>query len=84
MRRRWTERLLPWVGAGLLGMGALQATLVALRSPAADLRVLGTGLLIAGGGFSLVARGTHGARRWAFWLGGLLLGAATAGLLARP
>jgi hypothetical protein len=82
MRRRWTDRLLPWVGTGLLTMGAFQATLVVLQGKATELRVLGTGLLIMGGGFGLIARGTHGARRWAFIVGGLGLGAALAGALS--
>jgi hypothetical protein len=83
MRRRWTDRLLPWVGAGLLALGAFQAALVALQARGAELRVVGTGLLIAGGGFGLVARGAHGARRWAFLLGGLLVGASLAAALSR-
>jgi len=77
MRRRWTDRLVPWVGATLLAMGTLQAALSALRG-GDDLRVLGTGLLISGGGFGLVARGTHGARRWVFLLGGAAAGFITA------
>jgi len=79
MPQAWARSWLPWIGFMLLTMGSLQASLAASRSDASDLRVLGTGLLIAGGGASLIARGTHGSRRLLIMAGAAALG-VTAGL----
>lgn len=79
MPRRWSDRWLPWVGALLMGMGSLQATLAASAADRPDLRAMGTGLLIAAGGIGLAARGSHGGRRWLIIVVSLACGA----LLAR-
>jgi len=86
MPRRWAERLLPWVGALLLAMGTLQATLWGARGSVngAELRLLGTGLLMGVGGLGLVARGRGGARRWLYVALGIGLGLFGYWALLRP
>ncbi len=78
------HRLVPWVGTVLMVMGVVQTALAASRLDEVEVRLLGTGLLIAGGGIGLVARTTHGARRWRFIGLGVLLGAMVAALIAGP
>lgn len=70
------QRLAPWVGAAVVAMGATQAGLVLTQAGPLDLRMLGTALLITGGGAGLIARRT-GARPALFaFLGGALAIAA--------
>ncbi len=55
-RPRFFGRLMPWIGSLIIIIGATQAGLTLSKSETVDMRTLGTGLLVCGGGLSLVAR----------------------------
>jgi hypothetical protein len=79
MSRRAILRLVPWFGATLVALGALQVALTVIRgSDGPGFRVLGTGLLVCGGGIGLIARAQHGSRRLAFIALGLGAGLGAA------
>ena len=69
-------RLAPWVGAIVVAMGASQAGLVLTKPGPLDVRMLGTALLITGGGVSLVARRTGARPAFFAFVGGALALAA--------
>ena len=78
------KRLAPWIGALVVFMGAMQSGLTLTKGGELDMRQLGTGLLILGGGFGLIARQTHGLKPLALFAGGALAAAATVVSLALP
>jgi len=66
---RSTRRLQPWIGIVLLALGGFIGLLALSRG---DLKAAAPAL-IGVGGASLIARATHGGRRWVFLLVGLAL-----------
>lgn len=79
---RLLARLAPWIGALIVLMGATQAGLTFTKGGELDMRMLGTGLLITGGGASLIAKKAKGLRL-ALFLFGALGAAAAVVMLAR-
>lgn len=73
--KRPLTRLAPWIGALIVAMGATQAGLSLVKDGDVDMRVLGTGLLITGGGAGLIARHAKGLRLLAFVGGAIGLAA---------
>lgn len=73
---RLIARLTPWVGALVVTMGVTQAGLTLAKGGELNLRMLGTGLLIAGGGAGLVAKRARGLGLLGFLGGALAISAA--------
>lgn len=70
------QKLVPWVGAAVVAMGASQAGLVLTKAGPLNMQMLGTALLITGGGMSLVAKRTGARPAFFLFVGGALALAA--------
>ncbi|MEM7678784.1 MAG: hypothetical protein AAF449_22610 [Myxococcota bacterium] len=66
---RTTRWLQPWIGVILLGLGGFIGLLALSRG---DLKAAAPAL-VGVGGASLIARATHGGRRWGFLLSGFAI-----------
>lgn len=84
VKPRFFERLAPWIGALIVVMGASQAGLVLAKGGKLDMRMLGTGLLITGGGLGLIARRTKLSPAFFAFTFGALAVAAGVVLRAHP